>query len=103
MDDCPRPKKLLCTWHVDRAVTKELRKKIGDLQTEIEVYNMFPTVLEQTSETLFEESLRGFISRLSLSSNLPPSESILNRNGFPEKKNGHIALDSALVLIQICL
>ena len=41
MDDCPHPKKLLCTWHVDRAVTKELRKKIGDLQTEVEVYRMF--------------------------------------------------------------
>ena len=41
MDDCPRPKKLLCTWHVDRAVTKELRKKIGDLQTEVEVYKFF--------------------------------------------------------------
>ena len=68
MDDCPRPKKLLCTWHVDRAVTKELRKKIGDLQTEVEVYKMFRTVLEQTSEILFEESLRGFIRRLSLSS-----------------------------------
>lgn len=68
MDDCPRPKKLLCTWHVDREVTKELRKKIGGLQTEVEVYKMFRTVLEQTSETLFEESLRGFIRRLSLPS-----------------------------------
>ncbi|CAH3020775.1 unnamed protein product [Porites evermanni] len=49
-------------------VTKELRKKIGGLQTEVEVYKMFRTVLEQTSETLFEESLRGFIRRLSLPS-----------------------------------
>lgn len=67
MDECPRPQKLLCTWHVDKAITHELRKKIGDIATELEIYKMFRTVLEQTDETLFDDCLRGFLKRLSLS------------------------------------
>ena len=37
MNDVPRPQKLLCTWHVDKAINLELRKKIGDLSTEAEI------------------------------------------------------------------
>ncbi|RMX39578.1 hypothetical protein pdam_00020814 [Pocillopora damicornis] len=37
MNDVPRPQKLLCTWHVDKAINMELRKKIGDLSTEAEI------------------------------------------------------------------
>ena len=37
MDECPRPQNLLCTWHVDKATTYELRKKLVTA-TELEVY-----------------------------------------------------------------
>ena len=37
MNDVPRPQKLLCTWHVDKAINMELTKKIGDLSTEAEI------------------------------------------------------------------
>ena len=67
MDDCPRPQKLLCTWHVDKAISTELRKKIGDLPTEVEIYKMFQTVLEQTNKSLFDDCMQGFLNHLSLS------------------------------------
>ena len=35
----PRPAKLLCTSHVDKAWREELRRKIGDITVEAEVYN----------------------------------------------------------------
>ncbi len=86
MNDCPRPLKLLCTWHVDRAISQELRKKIGDMQTESEVYKMFRTVLEQTDETLFDDCLRGFLNRLTLSTKLAPFKKYFEKEWAPRKQ-----------------
>lgn len=86
MDDCPRPQKLLCTWHVDRAITTELRKKIGDKPTEGEVYKMFRTVLEQTNETLFDECLQGFLNRVSLSAKTASFKTYFERDWVPRKQ-----------------
>ncbi|XP_029196009.2 uncharacterized protein LOC114961482 [Acropora millepora] len=59
-----RPQKLLCTWHVDKGWKEELRKKVGDVTLEAEVYKFIRTCLEQTSETSFDDSLRGLLKRL---------------------------------------
>ena len=58
------PKRLYCTWHVDKAWKEELRKKIGNLETEAEIYKMLRTVLEQVDEKLFDDYLSSFIDRL---------------------------------------
>ena len=85
MNDIPRPQKLLCTWHVDRAINMELRKKIGDLSTEAEIYKMFRTVLEQTNESLFDDCLRALLHRLSLSSKTAAFHKYFVRDWVPRK------------------
>lgn len=62
--DCKRVAKLLCTWHVDKTWKEELRKKVGDVSLEADIYKMIMTCLEQTSETGFEDCLSGLLSRL---------------------------------------
>ena len=64
----PRPAKLLCTWHVDKAWKENLREKIGNIEVENEVYKMLRTVLEQTSVRQFENCLNGLQNRLALGS-----------------------------------
>ena len=59
-----RPAKLLCTWHVDKAWKEELRKKVGDVVLEAEIYKMIRTCLEQTSENYFEDCLSGLLNYL---------------------------------------
>lgn len=59
-----RPTKLLCAWHVDKAWKEELRKKVGDVVLEAEIYKMIRTCLEQTSENLFEDCLSGLLNFL---------------------------------------
>ena len=60
----PRPAKLLCTWHVDKAWKEELRRKIGDMTVEAEVYKMLRIVLQQTQEAMFKDCLDGLLQRL---------------------------------------
>ena len=58
------PAKLLCTWHVDKVWTEELRKKVGDASAEAEIYKIICTCLEQTSENPFEDCLHGLLNSL---------------------------------------
>jgi len=58
----PRPQKLLCTWHVDRAWREELKKKIGKMELEAEIYKMLRTVLEERDEIKFQETLHLFLN-----------------------------------------
>jgi len=64
MNEGPRPKKLLCTWHVDKAWKGKLRKKVGDDTVESDVYKMLRTCLEQTTQSGFEDCLSGLLQRL---------------------------------------
>ena len=59
-----RPAKLLCTWHVDKAWKEELRRKVGDVVLEAEMYKLIRTCLEQTSENRFEDCLSGLLNYL---------------------------------------
>ena len=61
----PRPKKLVCTWHVDKVWRAELMKKIGDTALEAEVYKMLRMVLEQTSTRLFQDCAGALLAKLS--------------------------------------
>ena len=70
----PRPKKLICTWHVDKAWQTELKKKIGETALEAEVYKMLRTVLEQTNTNLFQDCVSALLER---------------RKSFPKKKEFH--------------
>ena len=51
------PKKLVCTWHVDKAWRENIREKVKDATVGAEVYKMLRTVLEETSETTFSDLL----------------------------------------------
>ena len=103
MNHVPWPQKLLCTWNVDKAINMELRKKIGYLSTEAEIYKMFRTVLEQTNESLFEDCLRALLHRLSLSSKTPRSISILCVTGSIGSISGHIVLELVSESTRTCL
>ena len=61
----PRPKKLVCTWHVDKAWRVELKVKIWDTGLEAEVYKMLRMVLEQTSTRLFQDCIGALLAELS--------------------------------------
>ena len=61
----PRPKKLVCTWHVDKAWRTELKKKIGETAVEAEVYKMLRMVLEQTNTSLFQDCVDALLLDLS--------------------------------------
>ena len=67
VNEC-QPKRLLCTWHVDKAWKEELRKKIGNLEIEAEVYKILRVVLEQVDEKLFDDYLSNLMERLEVSS-----------------------------------
>ena len=60
----PRPTKLLCTWHVDEAWREELRRKIGEITVEAEVYKWLKIVLQQKEEELFKDCLAAPLQRL---------------------------------------
>ena len=59
-----RPKKLLCTWHVDKAWRENIREKVKDVTVEAEVYKILHTVLEETSETTFDDLLAKVLKQL---------------------------------------
>ena len=59
-----RPQHLYCTWHVDKAWREELRKKVGDLDTESQIYKMLRTILEQPDEKSFDEHLAIFTDKI---------------------------------------
>ena len=61
-------KRLLCIWHVDKAWKEELRKKIGNVEIEVEIYKMMRVVLEQVDEKLFDDYLSNLMERLEASS-----------------------------------
>ena len=47
VNEC-QPKKLWCTWHADKAWREELKKKIGNLDVEMDVYKRLRYILELT-------------------------------------------------------
>ena len=58
------PRKLLCTWHVDKAWRENIREKVKDVTAQAEVYKMLRTVLEETSETTFSDLLAKVLNQL---------------------------------------
>ena len=60
------PKKLFCTWHVDKAWREEIKKMVsGSMEVEAEVYKMLRVILQQTEVNVFEDSLDGLVDHLS--------------------------------------
>ena len=64
-----RPTKLLCIWHVDRAWRENLRQKIGDVDTQSQIYKIARIVLEQTDVNQFDTKLHHMIQVLQQKSN----------------------------------
>lgn len=60
------PTKLLCTWHVDKAWWENIREKTKDVavQTEVYMYKMLRTVLEETSEATLDDLLTKMLTQL---------------------------------------
>lgn len=58
------PKRLYCTWHVDRAWQQELRAKVKDTIIAAEIYKMLRTVLQQTEVATFKQYLSQLVERL---------------------------------------
>ena len=51
------PQKLLCTWHVDRAWRKALKKHVKSQEVQALVYTTLRTLMEETNVDRFEELL----------------------------------------------
>ena len=98
------PKKLVCTWHVDKAWRENLREKIKDATVEAEVYKMLWTVLEETSEKTFNDLLSKVIHQLQHNDTTSAFQSTtLTQNGSQKHKNGPSATDVHLALTQTCM
>ena len=63
VNDCS-PKRLLCTWHLDKAWKEELNKKVSDVAVQADVYKMLRVLLEERNQIEFEDKLKIFIDRL---------------------------------------
>lgn len=81
----PRPAKLICTWHVDKAWKEELRKKAGDLSVEAELYKLLRIVLQQTEETVFENCLQALMQRLKSGSKCQQFHDYFTKEWVPKK------------------
>ena len=90
MNEGPKPKKLLCTWHVDKAWKSELRKKVGDDTAESEVYKMLRTCLEQTTRSGFVNCLSGLLQRLESTPNTKTFHAYFPRVGEKERTVGFL-------------
>lgn len=55
-------KKLLCTWHIDRAWRVNIRSMISDNKKQIAVYHQLRTLLEESSIVRFREMLQQSIN-----------------------------------------
>ena len=85
MED-PRPRKLVCTWHVDKAWKEELRKKIGDITIEAEVYKLLRIVLQQQKENMFHDCLGALLRRLKTGSKCDIFFNYFNKEWVPRKE-----------------
>lgn len=56
--------KFFCMWYVDKVWKEELRKKVGNVFFEGEIYKMFCICFEQILEICFEDCLIGLLNRL---------------------------------------
>ena len=63
------PRKLICTWHVDRAWRKNL-SKIKDKAKQTEVYHMLRTLLDEMDPLKFEKLLDGTVEEWGRDSSL---------------------------------
>lgn len=71
-NNCPSTKRLLCSWHVDKAWQTALREKIGNSEVEAEIYLKLKTIQQITNENLFQSSLQSFLDQIT-SSNVTDS------------------------------
>ena len=83
----PRPAKLVCTWHVDKAWKEELRKKIGDLDIEGHIYKLLRTMLEQTSEVAFQSCLDGIQRKLQSEAKASRFLAYFRKEWIPKQKH----------------
>ena len=58
------PRRLLCTWHVDRAWQVELRAKVKDTIVAADIYKMLRTLLQDTNVKSFQDHLAQFEEHL---------------------------------------
>ena len=59
-----QPKKLLCTWHVDRAWRKSLNTHVSNTQQRIEIYHQLRVMLEERDQSEFTVRLQQLMSFL---------------------------------------
>ena len=49
--------KKLCVWHVDRAWRKAIRENIPNHETQVEIYHMLRSVMQELDEQVFQQCL----------------------------------------------
>ena len=59
-----KTKKLLCTWHVDRAWRKSLNTHVSNTQQQIEIYHQLRVMLEERDQSEFTVRLQQLMSFL---------------------------------------
>lgn len=56
---------LYCTWHVDKALRKEIKEKVKSTEIQQEVYKRVRIVLEESNKIVFEDRLKTLETHLS--------------------------------------
>jgi hypothetical protein len=82
-----RPQHLYCTWHVDKACKEELREKVGDVDTESQIYKMLRTILEQPDEKSFDEHLAIFTHKISQLDKTAEFLKYFEHDWLPKRRN----------------
>lgn len=59
------PKKLLCTWHIDKSWRRKLKEMIHDKDQQITIYHHLRVLLEERDITSFNILLQKFMSMIS--------------------------------------
>ena len=63
-ENCPT-QYLLCSWHVDRAIRENMRKKLkASMQDKVNVYRLFRVLLDEPVKENFELKLKNFLKYL---------------------------------------
>ncbi len=50
-----KPRKLLCTWHIDRSWRRAISTMVKDQMNEVSLYHILRTLMEEVDETKFIE------------------------------------------------
>jgi hypothetical protein len=97
------PKKLLCTWHVDRPWKKALKEKIKDQEMQCDVYKMLRTVLEEPTEGGMDHHFQFLLKKLEKTNQSAEFLTHFQSEWVQKTNEWAYCYEWVLVLIETCL